>query len=378
MYVTERFIKKDGDEAGFLAILTGQEMVPNAFNYGTACTVTKDLNTNERDMPNIEDVDRKINELLASVPKEAFDKEWLAKNGYVTYQIPKQNGKMRRIDEPVDWLRAIHTQIENILTYDFGALYHNAAWAYVKYRNTRDCLKVHKDSNWFMKTDFHNFFGSTTLRCIVMQLKYIYPFRRYLEKPEREANFRSMISLCMLNDGLPQGTTISPMLTNIIMIQFDYRMSSYCYAHGIKYTRYADDCLFSSEMPFEKRDIIREINHVCRYLWYPYHLNREKTRYGSVKGKNFNLGLMINAEHNITIGHEAKRRLKADLHKLVLDFRKHGVLSKEWLMSFQGRLNYYRFIEPYYVERIEYRVLDRNRLWWYKIDSLFRIAFSNI
>lgn len=377
MYVTERYIKKDGDEAGFLAILTGQEMIPKTFNYGTACTVTKNLNDDDRDMPNIEDVDRKIDELLASVPKEAFDKEWLAKNGYVTYHIPKQNGKTRRIDEPVDWLRAIHTQIENILTYDFGALYHNAAWAYVRYRNTHDCLEVHKNSNWFMKTDFHNFFGSTTLSCIMVQLEKIYPFRQYFKKRERETNFRRMISLCMLNDGLPQGTTISPMLTNIIMIPFDYRMSSYCCVRGIKYTRYADDCLFSSEMPFETHDIIREIKHVCKYLWYPYNLNREKTRYGSVKGKNFNLGLMINAEHNITIGHEAKRRLKADLHKLVMDCVKPGALSKEWLMCFQGRLNYYRFIEPDYVGCIERRTLYKKRYYWNKIEDMFKRAFAN-
>ena len=116
-----------------------------------------------------------------------------------------------------------------------------------------------------------------------------------------------------------------------------------------------------------------------RDLGYRYQLNNEKTRYGNIKGKNFNLGLMLNGDHNITIGHEAKRRLKVDLHNLIMDYRKIGndALDINWIIALEGRLNYYRHVEPGGIKQIETRVLEKHRCWWYSIDSMIKIAKIN-
>lgn len=59
--------------------------------------------------------------------------------------------------------------------------------------------------------------------------------------------FNTAISLCFLHGGLPQGTPISPMITNIMMIPIDYKLfnSLHDEESTFVYTRYADDMLIS-------------------------------------------------------------------------------------------------------------------------------------
>lgn len=275
---------------------------------------------------------------------------------YREFYIPKKSGGLRKIDAPNDMLSGKLRELKSIFENDFGALYHTAAYAYVKHRSIVNCLEKHQrnESKWFAKFDFHNFFGSTTEEFILQQLRMIYPFAQVMQLPGGEEQMRKAIDLCMLDGGLPQGTPISPMLTNVIMIPIDFNINRNLTNEHNKYvyTRYADDIQISSKYAFDWKAIQGMVRGMVEEFNAPFSMNEDKTRYGSSAGRNWNLGLMLNGDNKITVGAENKRRLKAMLTSYTLD-RKHGV---RWGTSdvqvLLGKLNYCRMVEKETIDGI--------------------------
>ena len=105
-------------------------------------------------------------------------------------------------------------------------------------------------------------------------------------------------------------------------------------------------------MGFDKDEIIRFINNTLAAFGAPFKIKDEKTRYGSRAGSNWNLGVMLNKDNEITIGHKNKQRLRAMICNYILD-RKNG---KTWelhdLQVFRGLINYYSMVEKDYVEEV--------------------------
>ena len=277
---------------------------------------------------------------------------------YRTFYIPKKSGGMRRIDAPNDDLKQALEDIAKIFKTQFSALYHTTAYAYVEKRSVVDALRIHTkhESRWFLKTDFSNFFGNTTKEFVIRMLTQIDPFQRVINAdPDL---FDRFIDLAFLNGGLPQGTPLSPMLTNLIMIPFDYYISNRLHERHLVYTRYADDCLISSKISFNFNEVIGIMKEIMRDLRMPYELKREKIRYGSSSGSNWNLGLMINKDNNITIGWKNRKRFCAACNNYCAD-KKNGILwDLESLYAFNGLIAWYSMVQEDDIEYILKKYTD--------------------
>ena len=129
------------------------------------------------------------------------------KSLYDSFKIPKQSGGLRPIDAPKPLLMEALRQLKFIMETRFMALYHTSAFAYIRGRCTIDALKKHqqRESRWFVKLDFSNFFGSTTLEFVMSQLSMIFPFSEVMKSEEGKEQLTRAMSLCFLNGGLPQG-----------------------------------------------------------------------------------------------------------------------------------------------------------------------------
>lgn len=273
---------------------------------------------------------------------------------YKRFYIPKKSGGMRPIDEPCKELQDALRELKRILEEKFLLLYHTSAFAYVKKRNTIAAIKKHQlnKSNWFLKVDFSNFFNSTTLDYTMRMLEMIHPLNCLCAYQDGKEQLKKAISLAFLNDGLPQGTVISPFLSNVINIPLDYELFNAFAHHRYVYTRYADDILISSVQWFDQKNIIQIIKKTLKELKAPYTVNNEKTRYGSRKGKNFNLGVILNKDNDITVGWRAKQSFKGRLANFIMDL-KHG---KSWeieeVEQLIGLMSYYKMVEPEYFENL--------------------------
>lgn len=269
---------------------------------------------------------------------------------YHTYYIPKHSGGTRRIDEPNEELMKALRELKQIFEDDFGALYHTSAFAYIKHRCTLDAVKRHQanESKWFAKFDLHNFFGSTTPEFVMDMFSRVFPFSEVCDLTYGKGLLQKALDLAFLNGGLPQGTPVSPTITNIMMIPIDHTLSNHLRDFGenhLIYTRYADDFIISSRHTFSCMEVQKYIIETLKGFSAPFSVNEKKTRYGSSAGRNWNLGVMLNKDNEITIGYQKKKQFQAMLTSYVLD-KKNG---KPWDISdvrvMDGLRSYYRMVE---------------------------------
>lgn len=276
---------------------------------------------------------------------------------YREFHIPKKSGGLRKIDAPEPELMDALRRLKTIFEESFKALYHTSAFAYVKHRSTIDCIKRHQanESKWFGKYDLSNFFGSTTPEFVLHMFSMVFPFSEIMKDEIGKCEFETAISLAFLDGGLPQGTPISPTITNIMMIPVDFKL-----ANGFRdfngqrfiYTRYADDFQVSSRYAFSFRDVERFISDTLHEFEAPFQINSSKTRYGSSAGSNWNLGIMLNKDNEITVGYKAKKQFQAMLSSYIMD-KKNGIAwNKTDIQTMDGYRNYYRMVEGETIDKM--------------------------
>ena len=276
---------------------------------------------------------------------------------YREFHIPKKSGGLRKIDAPEPELMDALRRLKTIFEENFKALYHTSAFAYVKHRSTIDCVKRHQanESKWFGKYDLSNFFGSTTPEFVLHMFSMVFPFSEIMKDEVGKREFETAISLAFLDGGLPQGTPISPTITNIMMIPVDFKL-----ANGFRdfngqrfiYTRYADDFQVSSRYTFSFREVERFISDTLHEFGAPFQINSSKTRYGSSAGSNWNLGIMLNKDNEITVGYKVKKQFQAMLSSYIMD-KKNGVAwDKTDIQTMDGYRNYYRMVEGETIDRM--------------------------
>lgn len=285
---------------------------------------------------------------------------------YYEFHIPKKSGGLRKIDAPEPELKDALYHLKTIFEEDFFALYHTSAYAYIKKRSILDCLKKHQqnESRWFCKLDLSNFFGSTTLEFVMNMFSTIFPFSEVVRYPAGKQALSDALSLAFLDGGLPQGTPISPIITNIMMIPIDFTIANalrdYKWVNNkgeevqqrFVYTRYADDFQVSSKYDFEYKIVEKLIVDTLSSFNAPFKLNESKTRYGSSAGRNWNLGLMLNGNNEITVGHQKKRQFQAMLSSYVMDKKNGRDWDKSDIQTMDGYRNYYHMVEPDTIDKI--------------------------
>ena len=276
---------------------------------------------------------------------------------YKTFHVPKRSGGLRKICAPDEILSGALRMLGGLFTEWMPATYHTSAFAYINGRSTVDERKRHQswDSKWYGYFDFHDFFGSTTKEFVMKMLGMIYPFNFIVRYSEGKQNLEKALDLAFLDGGLPQGTPLSPLLTNIIMIPFDHIMTQKLHHHTnprakdgydrFIYTRYADDISISCRNEFDVEVIQQLILDTLGQLGAKFTLNTSKTKYQSRNGKNFHLGVIINQENNITLGHQKKRRIKAMVSNYIMDKKNEVMWDVHDVQILNGQLAYYNKVE---------------------------------
>lgn len=302
---------------------------------------------------------------------------------YDIFKIPKRTHGFREISAPKAQLKEDLKRINYILVNHLNLLAHDSAWAYIKHRDVVQAMQTHVNNNsrWYLKIDLKNFFGSCNKEFILKQLIELYPFKLLIE---REKTYGSTTTLDILNDlihttclnnVLPQGSPLSPLLSNLVMVEFDYKINKLLYSLSKEnklfkqkyiYTRYADDIIISARNKFEYSNIINALNELFKDT--PLSINTEKIRFGSTAGRNWNLGVMCNKDNKITVGHKRKQLIKSTVYNYIIDKQGDIKWSKSDLQYLLGQLSWLRNVElEYYTGLMDYFKNKYNKDIWNSI-----------
>lgn len=292
---------------------------------------------------------------------------------YRTFKIPKATGGFRKIDAPDQELQDQLGRLKNFISEDCGVLYHTAAFAYVRGRSIVDCVSKHQknESNWFLKTDFSGFFPNSTLDFMMKMFKVIFPLSEICKREDGYTELRKALSLAFLDGGLPQGTVISPLLSNIQMIPIDHKLFNELANRKIVYTRYADDIHISAQEMFPWRDIVKLIEDTLKEFGAPWEIKQEKTHFGKKAGRSANwcLGLLLNKDNNITVSAKKKNYFKAALCSFILDTKNGKYWDLGDVQHLRGLLSYYTMVEPEYFGKI---IAAQNKKWNVRVQDMFK------
>lgn len=202
-------------------------------------------------------------------------------------------------------LKKIHYKMVKILNEKYN--FFDKSFAYKKNSNIVKCVKSHIESSHFIKYDIKKFFNSIDKSILIKAIsnELGIDFKKYNE----EINF--IFSICFYESRLPLGLVTSPILSDIYMKNFDLQFNKYLstYTHEIKYTRYADDILISSEDTLSDTEL-SDLEKVIENLLSKLHLNINSKKNRKInllsEGDHFKfLGINIvkgRSENYLTVG----------------------------------------------------------------------------
>ncbi|WP_250846813.1 reverse transcriptase family protein [Aquisphaera insulae] len=286
--------------------------------------------------------------------------------------VAKPSGGSRLVESPKPRLKAIQRRLLDEIVARIPP--HDAAHGFRPGRSVSSFVAGHAGRHIVLRMDLADFFPSITsarVEAIFMTAGYPEDVARLLaglctnvvprhledgDGADRATGWHSRRLLA--EPHLPQGAPSSPALANLAAHHLDVRLDALARAAGARYTRYADDLVFSGDDAFA-RSVRRFSIHVAAItLEEGFAVRHRKTRIMRRGVRQRAAGIMLNVRPNIP--REDYDALKAILHNCarhgpegqnragVSDFRAHLL----------GRIAYVSGIHPQRGARLK-RTFDR-------------------
>lgn len=171
------------------------------------------------------------------IPDDFYEKFTLSSGG-------KKRELVRYADNKNGLLiRRLHEKIGKALCN--GYVSNDCSFAYKKGSSILKCANLHKDNNAFAKYDISKFFHSINQKKLIAMIE-----KKFCIDPAYAKITENIVSSFFVEDKLPLGLVVSPILSDIYMSDFDVAIQEFCNANGYVYTRYADDILVSQKEAF--------------------------------------------------------------------------------------------------------------------------------
>ncbi len=244
------------------------------------------------------------------------------------WQAKRVAGSARLIEVPKWRLKMAQRRILRYILDEIPA--HGCAHGFCRDRSNRSFAKPHVGQAVVVRTDLRDFFPSITLprvRGIFRTAGYPFEvasllaslctnlvpddvwqsFPQYGTRDDRRRHERMLGRI-----HLPQGTPTSPALANLAAYRLDCRLFGLACTLGARYTRYADDLLFSGPAALRRsrHRLLATISAIV--LDEGFQLNARKTRVMGQSMRQAAVGLTLN--RHINIDRREFDRLKAILY----------------------------------------------------------------
>lgn len=281
---------------------------------------------------------------------------------YHRVDIPKAKGGVRWLYVPSYSLREHQAVIlERILR---ALPVDEHAYAYRRGIGFRGCAQAHVGKAVLIHMDLKNFFGSVREDMVFAAL------RRDTEYASALCRF--FARLCCLHGSLPQGTSTSPALSNIVFRPCDEALTELAASLNMDYTRYSDDLFFSGKESVDAGEVIGRVTALVES--FGFHINKEKTAVRRQQDRQSVLGLTVN-EH-LQVNRTYRRKLEQELYYLDrFGLDAEGVKKAEcplrYLQQLLGKVNYVLQIDPKNEKYLKYRQDLEQRIQTYDFQYLW-------
>lgn len=259
--------------------------------------------------------------------------------------IPKPNGGKRQLGIPTVKDRLVQQAISQVLSKRYDPTFSDHSYGFRPKRNAHQALRkagdyVAEGKNWIVDIDLAKFFDEVNHDRLLWQLSTRIGDKRVLRLIGKFLR-TGMLSGGMTEQrvkGTPQGSPLSPLLSNIVLDELDKELER----RGHCFVRYADDIIImvGSELASERvmKTLSIFIENRMRLK-----INKEKSEITRPCELNF-LGHSILKDGNLGLSRKSEQRFKAKLKSLT---RRNRGISFEQLISdlnpvLQGWLNYFK------------------------------------
>tara|TARA_R110002073_G_scaffold322729_1_gene499489 strand:+ start:260 stop:1213 length:954 start_codon:yes stop_codon:yes gene_type:complete len=286
-----------------------------------------------------------ISELSSATGLSKFDIQLILSNApkrYKFYTIPKRNGGKRLIAQPSFELKVIQRAFVSVILDELPV--HEAATAYEIGTSIKLNAERHVQNGPILKFDFKNFFPSITPK----------DWKKYCEINNILSDSDVYLSSKLLfhyskferRTCLAIGAPSSPKLSNVLMYDFDCRISERVKSDKVTYSRYADDLTFSALRTGFLVNVRSNLNKVIKEIECPQlTINEGKTALITTKYRRQVTGLTLSDQKRVTLGRSRRRLLRSMVHRFYC-----GQLAAEDIPKLHGWLSFANDVDKSIVE----------------------------
>jgi group II intron reverse transcriptase/maturase len=160
-------------------------------------------------------------------------------------EIPKPNGGVRQLGIPTVLDRLIQQAIHQVLSPIFEPTFSPHSYGFRPGRSAHDAVKAAREYietgySWVVDIDLERFFDTVNHDRLMAKLKDVISDKRVLKLVNAYLKAGVMENGMMqaTEEGTPQGSPLSPLLSNIVLTELDKKLEE----RGHCFVRYADDC----------------------------------------------------------------------------------------------------------------------------------------
>jgi RNA-directed DNA polymerase len=265
-------------------------------------------------------------------------------------EIPKQDGNgVRQLGIPTVMDRIIQQAIHQELVAVFDPIFSQNSYGFRPNRSAQQAVLQAKEyiqegCKWVVDIDLERFFDKVNHDMVMARVarrvkdkKILLLIRRYLQAGVMENGL-----VKPTEEGTPQGGPISPLLSNIMLDDFDRELGR----RGLRFVRYADDCNIYVK---SERAGKRVMEAAVRYLTEKLKLkvNQQKSAVDNPWNRKF-LGFTFTKDSRIVVHESRVKRLKGKVRELTKKMRGSKLtdsIRKRLMPITRGWANYFAIAE---------------------------------